>query len=113
MKNSKLKQKTQNSSKKLINSGKKLNDSANPLGLLAENASKKKAGVIKDTYIIKIYVSLGVMPFCVKFSFLQLFMCLNIGEKFILTFYLIFFGTYKAVNGFFLQIKSNQVIFLQ
>ena len=35
--------KTQNSSKKLKNSSKKLKDSANPLGLLAENASKKKA----------------------------------------------------------------------
>ena len=37
-KNSKLKQKTQTSSKKL-------KDSANPLGLLAENASKKKAAL--------------------------------------------------------------------
>ena len=45
MKNSKLKQKTQNSSKKLKNSSKKLKDSANPLGLLAENASKKKADI--------------------------------------------------------------------
>ena len=35
MKNSKLKQKTKNSSKKL-------KVSANPLGLLAENASKKR-----------------------------------------------------------------------
>ena len=40
---SKLKGKTQNFEKKLKNSSKKLKVSANPLGLLAENASKKKA----------------------------------------------------------------------
>ena len=40
---SKLKGKTQNFEKKLKNSSKKLKVSANPLGLLAENRSKKKA----------------------------------------------------------------------
>ena len=38
---SKLKGKTQNFEKKLKNSSKKLKVSANPLGLLAENRSKK------------------------------------------------------------------------
>ena len=40
---SKLKGKTQNFANKLKNSSKKLKVSANPLGLLAENRSKKKA----------------------------------------------------------------------
>ena len=40
---SKLKVKTQNFENKLKNSSKKLKVSANPLGLLAENRSKKKA----------------------------------------------------------------------
>ena len=40
---SKLKVKTQNFQNKLKNSSKKLKVSANPLGLLAENRSKKKA----------------------------------------------------------------------
>ena len=39
---SKLKVKTQNFENKLKNSSKKLKVSANPLGLLAENRSKKK-----------------------------------------------------------------------
>ena len=39
---SKLKGKTQNFEKNLKNSSKKLKVSANPLGLLAENRSKKK-----------------------------------------------------------------------
>ena len=42
---SKLKGKTQNFEKNLKNSSKKLKVSANPLGLLAENASKKKAAL--------------------------------------------------------------------
>ena len=40
---SKLKGKTQNFEKKLKNSSKKLKVSANPLGLLAENRSKKRS----------------------------------------------------------------------
>ena len=39
---SKLKVKTQNFDNKLQNSSKKLKVSANPLGLLSENASKKR-----------------------------------------------------------------------
>ena len=62
---------------------------------------------------VSIQFFICAMPFCVKFSFLQLFTCLNISAKFILTFHLTFFGIDKAVNGFFLHIKSNQVIFLQ
>ena len=42
---SKIKGKTQNFEKKLKNSSKKLKVSANPLGLLAENRSKKKPGL--------------------------------------------------------------------
>ena len=50
---SKLKGKTQNFEKKLKNSSKKLKVSANPLGLLAENRSKKKPALktIKNPYI--------------------------------------------------------------
>ena len=42
---SKLKGKTQNFEKKLNNSSKKLKVSANPLGLFAENQSKKNPGL--------------------------------------------------------------------
>ena len=50
---SKLKGKTQNFEKNLKNSSKKLKVSANPLGLLAENRSKKKPGV--GVYVIIIF----------------------------------------------------------
>ena len=49
---SKIKGKTQNFGKKLKNSSKKLKVSANPLGLLAENRSKKRAcTTLKDALL--------------------------------------------------------------
>ena len=52
---SKLKGNTQNFEKKLNNSSKKLKVSANPLGLLAENRSKKKPGLTPQNKPIKNY----------------------------------------------------------
>ena len=64
---SKLKGKTQNFEKKLKNSSKKLKVSANPLGLLAENRSKKKAYVKPMNSVNR--MSVKVIHDCTKCSF--------------------------------------------
>ena len=52
---SKLKVKTQNFENELKNSSKKLKVSANPLGLLAENRSKKKPILIPSSRTIYVH----------------------------------------------------------